>query len=144
MVLCTPMFREAFSRPKRWKQSTCPLMDKLWYIHTYTGILFSLKKTFRHMLWHGWTLKTSWNKPVTEGQMLYDSTLYEMPGDLPHPGIEPRSPTLQADPLLSEPPGKPNPIWLVPLQKGEMETETLTEGRWGKGTWEEDSHLTTD
>ena len=29
------------------------------------------------------------------------------PGDLPDPGIEPRSPALQADALLSEPPGKP-------------------------------------
>ena len=29
------------------------------------------------------------------------------PGHLPHPGIEPRSPALQADYLLSEPPGKP-------------------------------------
>ena len=29
------------------------------------------------------------------------------PGDLPNPGIEPRSPTLQADSVLSEPPGKP-------------------------------------
>ena len=29
------------------------------------------------------------------------------PGDLPNPGIEPRSPTLEADSLLSEPPGKP-------------------------------------
>ena len=29
------------------------------------------------------------------------------PGDLPDSGIEPRSPTLQADSLLSEPPGKP-------------------------------------
>ena len=28
------------------------------------------------------------------------------PGDLPNPGIEPRSPTLQADALHSEPPGK--------------------------------------
>ena len=28
------------------------------------------------------------------------------PGDLPNPGIEPRSPTLQMDSLLSEPPGK--------------------------------------
>ena len=27
--------------------------------------------------------------------------------DLPDPGIEPRSPALQADALLSEPPGKP-------------------------------------
>ena len=29
------------------------------------------------------------------------------PGDLPYPGIKPRSPALQADSLPSEPPGKP-------------------------------------
>ena len=29
------------------------------------------------------------------------------PGDLPYPGIEPRSPALHVDSLLSEPPGKP-------------------------------------
>ena len=29
------------------------------------------------------------------------------PVDLPDPGIEPRSPTLQADSLPAEPPGKP-------------------------------------
>ena len=29
-------------------------------------------------------------------------------GDLPNPGIKPRSPALQADSLLSEPPGKPD------------------------------------
>ena len=29
------------------------------------------------------------------------------PGDLPDPGIDPRSPALQADTLTSEPPGKP-------------------------------------
>ena len=29
------------------------------------------------------------------------------PGDLPDPGIQPRSPKLQADSLPSEPPGKP-------------------------------------
>ena len=29
------------------------------------------------------------------------------PGDPPDPGIEPESPALQADALLSEPPGKP-------------------------------------
>ena len=35
-------------------------------------------------------------------------SLFPSPGDLPIPGIEPpRSPTLQADSLLSEPPGKP-------------------------------------
>ena len=31
---------------------------------------------------------------------------FPSPGDLPDPWIEPRSPTLQADALLSEPPGK--------------------------------------
>ena len=38
------------------------------------------------------------------------------PGDLSNPGIEPRPPALQADSLLSEPPGKPLlgglPLWL--------------------------------
>ena len=32
---------------------------------------------------------------------------FSSPGDLPNPGIEPRSPTLQADALSSAPPGKP-------------------------------------
>ena len=32
---------------------------------------------------------------------------FPSPEDLPNPGIEPRSPTLQADALTSEPPGKP-------------------------------------
>ena len=32
---------------------------------------------------------------------------FTSPGDLPDPGIEPVSPTLQVDSLPSEPPGKP-------------------------------------
>ena len=32
---------------------------------------------------------------------------FPSPGDLPDPGIEPRSPALQADALTSEPQGKP-------------------------------------
>ena len=32
---------------------------------------------------------------------------FPFPGDLPHLGIEPRSPALQVDSLPSEPPGKP-------------------------------------
>ena len=32
---------------------------------------------------------------------------FPSPGDLPNPGIKPRSPSLQADSLPSEPPGKP-------------------------------------
>ena len=33
---------------------------------------------------------------------------FPSPGDLPNPGIELRSPALQRDPLLTEPPGKPS------------------------------------
>ena len=36
------------------------------------------------------------------------------PGDLPNPGIEPRSPPLQADSLLTEPTGKPTKKLLSP------------------------------
>ena len=35
---------------------------------------------------------------------------FPSPGDLPDPGSEPGSPTLEADSLPSEPPGKPNSI----------------------------------
>jgi len=33
--------------------------------------------------------------------------LFPSPGDLPNPGIKPRSPSLQADSSLAEPQGKP-------------------------------------
>ena len=36
---------------------------------------------------------------------------FPFPGDLSNPGIEPRSPTWQADSLPSEPPGKPPNIY---------------------------------
>ena len=37
---------------------------------------------------------------------------FPSPGDLPNPGIEPRSPTLQADALPAEPQGKPKNAWV--------------------------------
>ena len=36
---------------------------------------------------------------------------FPSPGDLPNPGIEPRSPTLQTGALPSESPGKPQEYW---------------------------------
>ena len=36
----------------------------------------------------------------------WSGLLFPSPGNLPYPGIEPRSPALQADALTSEPPGK--------------------------------------
>ena len=40
-------------------------------------------------------------------QEYWNGLPFPSPGNLPNPGIEPESPTLQADALLSEPPGKP-------------------------------------
>ena len=41
-------------------------------------------------------------------QEYWSGVPFPSPGDLPDPGIELPSPTLQADALPSEPPGKPN------------------------------------
>ena len=46
----------------------------------------------------------SWNFP---GMSTGSGLPFPSPEDLPNPGIEPWSPTLQADALTSEPPGKP-------------------------------------
>ena len=43
-------------------------------------------------------------------QVYWSGLACPSPGDLPNPGIEPRSPALQADALSSEPPGKPRPL----------------------------------
>ena len=43
---------------------------------------------------------------------------YHAPGDLPNPGIEPRSPALQADSLPSEPPGNPKNTVAYPFSRG--------------------------
>ena len=48
--------------------------------------------------------------PLSTGfsrQEYWNGLSFPSPGDLPDAGIKPRSPELQADSLLSEPPGKP-------------------------------------
>ena len=54
-----------------------------------------------------WNVR-SMNKGMGFSWQEYGSGLpFPSPGDLPNPGIEPRSPALQADALPSKPPGKP-------------------------------------
>ena len=67
---------------------------------------------------------------------------YPPPVDLPNPGIKPRSPTLQADSLPSEPPGKPQsqiPVlikrnqssleeWMIPVQGQEIDEPGISYG----------------
>ena len=52
------------------------------------------------------------------------------PGDLPNPGIEPRSPTLQADSLPAEPQGKPKNagVGSLCLLQGIFLTQELNRG----------------
>ena len=59
-------------------------------------------------------------------QEYFSGQPFPSPGDLPNPGIEPRSPTLQVDALLSEPPGRPENTgvgslsllqWIFPIQE---------------------------
>ena len=56
-----------------------------------------------------WTV--AYQAPPSMGfsrQECWSGLPFASPGDLPDPGIKPGSPALQADVLLSEPPGKPH------------------------------------
>ena len=59
--------------------------------------------------------------PAFSKQECWSGLPIPSPGDLPDPGIEPRSPAMQADSLPSEPPGKP--ICLSVTLKTEHYTE---------------------
>ena len=50
---------------------------------------------------------------------------FPSPGDLLDPGIEPRSPILQADALTSAPPGKPLNTKMQSLRKPPIETQNF-------------------
>ena len=55
-----------------------------------------------------WTV--AYQAPPSNGfsrQEYWTGLPFPSPGDLPNPGIKPGSPTLEADALTSEPPGKP-------------------------------------
>ena len=55
-----------------------------------------------------WTV--AYQAPPSTGfsrQEYWTGLPFPSPGDLPNPGIEPGSPSFQADAVTSEPPGKP-------------------------------------
>ena len=63
-----------------------------------------------------------WDFP---GKSNWSRLPFPSPEDLPNPGIEPRSLALQADTLLSEPPGKSYQIHNTGLKKKNKQTTTL-------------------
>ena len=68
-----------------------------------------------------------WNSP---GQNTRVGSHFFLQGNLPNPGIEPRSTTLQADSLPSEPPGKPRNtgVGSLSLLQGIFLTEESKQG----------------
>ena len=69
------------------------------------------------VLTHVWLFSTPWTvahqAPLSlefSGQEYWSGLPFPFPGDLPGPGIEPASPVLQADSLLSEALGKPSDL----------------------------------
>ena len=50
---------------------------------------------------------------------------FPSPGDLPNPGIEPRSPALQADSLLFEPPGQTHHTHIINLLNTKSESRIV-------------------
>ena len=67
-----------------------------------------------------WLFATPWTAayqaPLSmgfSGQEYWSGLTFPSTGDLPNPGIEPRSPALQTDALPSEPPGKPITSWKI-------------------------------
>ena len=98
----------------------CGWEEKLETVLDITFLFFPLKATF---IWHEGKSKslsrvrlfmTPWTvthqAPPTMGfsrQEYWSGLPFPPPGTLPDPGIEPRSPALQADSLPSEPLGKP-------------------------------------
>ena len=76
------------------------VLDILWYVKVK---LLSRVRLFATP----WTV--AYQAPPSMGfsrQECWSGLPFPFPGDLPNPGIEPRSPALQADALLSEPPGR--------------------------------------
>ena len=83
-------------------------------------------KSFSHVQLFATPWTVAHQAPLSMGlsrQEYWSGLPFPSPGDLPDPGIEPRSPALQTDTLLSEPPGKPAGAILSFISKD-------GEGRW--------------
>ena len=77
------------------------------FIYTFTSFKYHNLLTHVQLFAIPWTAACQAPLSMEFFRQEYWSGLpFPSPGDLPHPGIESRSPVLQADSLPSEPPGK--------------------------------------
>ena len=100
-------------------------------VQEWVAIAFSVSKSCEvaqlcPTLCDPWTLAHQAPPSMGFSRQGYWSGLpFPSPGDLPDPGIEPRSPTLQADALTSAPPGKPLNTRMQSLRKPPIETQNF-------------------
>ena len=102
-----------------------------------------------------WLFATPWTvayqAPPSMGfsrQECWSVLPFPSPGDLPDPGIEPGSPTLQADALLSEPPGKQSTFKVKPCPQDIFCLSGVfffspTPNNWKQSAWTVSNHYHT-
>ena len=113
----TPIFSEGlFTIANIRKQLKCPSttdesIKKMWRyicIHTYKQAFFVAQLLSRVSFMTLWTIACQ--PPLSMGfprQEYWSGLLFSSAGDLPNPGIEPKSPALKEDCLPTEPPREP-------------------------------------
>ena len=97
--------------PQNWKRSVLIPVPKKGNAKECSKLkLLSYVQLFKT----SWTVAYQASLSMGFSRQEYQSGLpFPSPEDLPDPGIEPRSPTLQADALPSEPPGKPKNVQTI-------------------------------
>ena len=103
VLWCSVFFMIQFSQPYMTTGKTI-----VWTIWTFVGTEKVKSLSSVWLFAAPWTV--AHQAPLSMGfsrQEYWSGLPFPSPGDLPDPGIEPRSPELQADALTSEPPGKP-------------------------------------
>ena len=99
-----PKYADIFNRIKFKLKNNCHRNSTFWVL------LCMLLNCFSHVQLFATPWTVAFQAPLSLGfsrQEYWSGLSCPPPGDFPNPGIEPRSPTLQADSLPTEPPGKP-------------------------------------
>ena len=100
--------RDAIMIPKDYPCQRDRAMSSIYRNMLWVKVKWSEVKSLSHVRLFAtpWTVAHQASPSMGFSRQEYWSGLpFPSPGDLPDPGIEPRSPALQADALTSEPPG---------------------------------------